>query len=117
MAAGARKSLGAAYALLLTFGYVGAHRFYLERPVSGTLQALLSVAAVGMLIFLLGDFYSAALAMLSGEGYSLDAGILEGAPSERQRLMLWTAAGCGGGMLVWLLGDLLTMPFWRRPAE
>lgn len=109
-----RKSLGAAYALLLTFGYLGAHRFYLERPVSGTLQAALSLAGFALLIYLLGDVYRAALAMLEGRAYSLETGILEGAATEGQRRALWLAAGCLGGMLVWLLGDVLTLPFWRR---
>ena len=115
--AGARKSLGAAYALLLTFGYVGAHRFYLERPVSGTLQALMTLAGLALLFFLLGDVYRAALAMLSGQPYSLETGILEGAMSESQRRAAWIAAGCLGGALAWLLGDFLTLPFWRKPGE
>ena len=109
-----RKSLGAAYALLLTFGYVGAHRFYLERPFSGGLQALMTLTGLGLLFFLLGDVYRATLAMLSGQGYSLETGILEGAMSEAQRRAVWAAFGCLGGAMVWLLGDFLTMPFWRR---
>ena len=113
----AEKSLGAAYALLLAFGYVGAHRFYLNRPVSGTLQALMTLAGIALLIFLLGDFYSAALSLLSGEPHSPATGILEGNMTENQRRTLWIALGCLGGALVWLLGDFLTMPFWRKPAN
>ena len=113
----ARKSLGAAYALLLTFGYVGAHRFYLDRPVSGTLQAMMTLAGLALLFFLLREFYDAALAMLSGQGYSPATGILEGNMTETQRRVRWLAFGCLGGALVWLLGDFLTMPFWRRTAE
>ena len=113
----ARKSLGAAYALLLTFGYVGAHRYYLNRPVSGTLQALMTLAGIALLIFLLGDFYSAALSILDGDAYSPETGILEGNMTENQRRTLWVAGGCLGGALVWLLGDFLTMPFWRKTAD
>ena len=107
------KSLGAAYALLLTFGYLGAHRFYLERPVSGTLQAGLSLAGIVMFFILLGDFYDAALSVLGGN-FAPESAILEGQMSEGQRRVGWAAAGCFGGMLAWLAGDFLTMPFWKK---
>lgn len=107
------KSLGAAYGLLLAFGYLGAHRFYLARPISGTLQAGLSLAGFVMFFTLLGDFYDAALSILGGN-FAPETAILEGRMSEGQRRVGWAAVGCFGGMLAWLAGDFLTMPFWKR---
>ena len=110
----AKKSIGAAYALLLTFGYLGAHRFYLGRPLSGTLQAGLSLGGFGLMFFL-GNFYlEAAAQMLSGGAFTAGTGILEGNLTETQRMAAWGVVGCLGGMLVWLLGDMVTMPFWEK---
>lgn len=113
--AGERKSIGAAYGLLLAFGYVGAHRFYLLRPVSGTLQAGLTLAGFALGFTLLQDVYQGALSMLSGD-FTPESGLLEGNLTPSQRAAAWGAGGCLGAMLVWLAGDLLTMPFWEKKS-
>ena len=114
---GGNKSLGAAYGLLLAFGYVGAHRFYLSRPISGALQAGLTLAGFILLFGLLGEVYDAALGMLSDGGAWAESAILEGRLSEQQRLAAWGVMACLGGELVWLLGDFLTMSFWNLEEE
>ena len=111
------KSIGVAYGLLLAFGYVGAHRFYLDRPVSGTLQALLTLAGFFLLFTLLGDVYDAALGLLSGGNFSAESAILEGQLTEAQTTAAWGVVGCLGGALVWLAGDFLTMSFWDKGEE
>ena len=107
------KSVGAAYGLLLAFGYVGAHRFYLSRPISGTLQAGLTLAGFALGFTLLNDVYEGALAMLSGS-FTPESGLLEGNMTPSQRTAAWGAGGCLGAMLVWLAGDFLTMAFWEK---
>jgi TM2 domain-containing membrane protein YozV len=56
-----KKSLVAAYVLWFFLGYVGAHRFYLGRPVSGLIMLalsgvtlLLTLVSFGLLGFLWG---------------------------------------------------------------
>ncbi len=46
---GTPKSLTVAYALWLVLGIAGAHRFYLGRPMTGALQALLGVGSWALL--------------------------------------------------------------------
>ncbi|MBD8067277.1 TM2 domain-containing protein [Devosia sp. PTR5] len=41
-----KKSLVVAYVLWLFLGYVGAHRFYLGRPISGLIMLLISGATL-----------------------------------------------------------------------
>ncbi len=38
-----RKSTGVGYLLWFFFGYLGAHRFYLRRPISGAAQLMLGL--------------------------------------------------------------------------
>lgn len=56
-----KKSLVVAYVLWAFFGYVGAHRFYLGRPLSGLIMLalsgvilLLSFGVLGFLWFVIG---------------------------------------------------------------
>ena len=107
------KSLAAAYALLLAFGPLGAHRFYLSRPTSGGLQALLSLVGIGALFSLLGDYGGLATAIVLGEtpthpAHSFPPLSVATGPAQ------WAAAGCLAAIAAWLAGDFFTMPFWAK---
>ena len=104
------KSLAAAYALLLAFGPLGAHRFYLSRPASGGLQALLSLVGIGALFSLLGDYGGLATAIVLSESVPAGTGPLSVATGPAQ----WAAAGCLAAIAAWLAGDFFTMPFWAK---
>lgn len=45
------KSLVKAYVLLVLFGCVGAHRFYLKRPGTGLMMALLTIACGALITY------------------------------------------------------------------
>ena len=55
-----QKSIGIAYVLLIVFGGMGLHRFYLERIGSGIVQFILWLAVIVSLLnsdsLVLGDF-------------------------------------------------------------
>ena len=48
------KSMGVAYALLILFGQLGLHRFYLNRVGSGITQLLLGIIGWGTSFLLIG---------------------------------------------------------------
>lgn len=48
------KSVGIAYALLIFFGQLGLHRFYLNRVGSGSAQAVLGILGWGTAFFIVG---------------------------------------------------------------
>lgn len=70
---GRPKSLAVAYALWLILGIAGAHRFYLGRPITGALQALLGVGSWALLATI--EYYPAfagmavALLWMSADAY------------------------------------------------
>ena len=70
---GRPKSLTVAYALWLVLGIAGAHRFYLGRPITGALQALLGVGSWALLATT--EYYpafagmAAALIWMSADAY------------------------------------------------
>jgi TM2 domain-containing membrane protein YozV len=73
---GKPKSLAIAYALWLVLGIFGAHRFYLERYISATLQAALGAASWALLA---AEYYPAfvgmavALLWMSADAYFVRA--------------------------------------------
>ncbi len=70
---GTPKSLAVAYALWLVLGIAGAHRFYLGRPITGALQAVLGAGSWALLATT--EYYpafagmAAALLWLSADAY------------------------------------------------
>lgn len=48
-----KKSVLAAYCLLIVFGPLGAHRFYLKRNVTGWIMLGLSITIVGLVVTVL----------------------------------------------------------------
>ena len=48
------KSVGIAYALLIFFGQLGLHRFYLNRVASGIAQATLAIIGWATVVFFVG---------------------------------------------------------------
>ena len=67
------KSLTAAYALWLGLGLAGGHRFYLRRPRSGAVQALLFVASWGLAA---AEYYAAFFGLVTGALWMLADGFL-----------------------------------------
>lgn len=55
------RSLTRAYVLWLLFGMIGGHRFYLGRPITGGMQAILFVAALALVV---GEYYVASAGLM-----------------------------------------------------
>lgn len=78
-----KKSLLAAYVLWFFLGYVGAHRFYLGRPVSGVI--LLALSGVTLLLSLVSFGVLSFLWVLVGLWWIIDALLIPGMVSGSNR--------------------------------
>lgn len=71
-----KKSLIAAYVLWFFLGYVGVHRFYLGRPVSGLIMLMLS--AVTLVLTLISFGFLSFLWAIVGLWWLIDALLIPG---------------------------------------
>ena len=78
-----KKSLLVAYLLWFFLGYVGAHRFYLGRPVSGFV--MLALSAVTLLVTLVSFGLLGFLWALVGLWWLIDALLIPGIASGSNR--------------------------------
>ena len=76
-----KKSLLAAYVLWFFLGYVGAHRFYLGRPVSGFI--MLALSAVTLLLTLVSFGLLGFLWFVVGLWWLIDALLVPGIVADR----------------------------------
>ena len=76
-----KKSLLAAYVLWFFLGYVGAHRFYLGRTLSGLL--MLALAAVTLVLSLVSFGILGFLWLLVGLWWLVDALLIPGIVADR----------------------------------
>jgi TM2 domain-containing membrane protein YozV len=80
-----KKSLLASYVLWFFLGYIGAHRFYLGRPVSGLL--MLALSAVTLVISLVSFGFLAFLWVIVGLWWLIDALLIPGIVAGRNSRM------------------------------
>jgi TM2 domain-containing membrane protein YozV len=71
-----KKSLLVAYLLWFFLGYIGAHRFYLGRPVSGFL--MLALSAITLVLSLVSFGFLAFLWVVVGLWWLIDALLIPG---------------------------------------
>ncbi|ODT67916.1 MAG: hypothetical protein ABS75_22315 [Pelagibacterium sp. SCN 63-23] len=80
-----KKSLLVAYVLWAFLGYVGAHRFYLGRPLSGLI--MLALSGITLLITLISFGLLSFLWFIVGAWWLIDALLIPGiAASRNQRI-------------------------------
>jgi TM2 domain-containing membrane protein YozV len=78
-----KKSLVVAYLLWFFLGYVGAHRFYLGRPVSGLI--MLAFSAIVLILSLISFGILGFLWALVGLWWLIDALLIPGMAASRNR--------------------------------
>ena len=71
-----KKSLLVAYLLWFFLGYIGAHRFYLGRPISGFL--MLALSAITLVLSLVSFGFLAFLWVVVGLWWLIDALLIPG---------------------------------------
>jgi TM2 domain-containing membrane protein YozV len=78
-----KKSPVVAYVLWFFLGYVGAHRFYLGRPLSGFL--MLALSAITLVLSLVSFGFLAFLWVVVGLWWLIDAVLIPGIVGSRNR--------------------------------
>jgi len=111
---GEPKSVGKAYMMwvLGLFFVPGLHRYYLERPRTGSLMLLMVLGAMGLAAIGLAEIYGTFFDML--EPGSAGAAADPTQVVQQARKWFAYAAVAGGAYAVWALVDLFLIPSMAR---